>query len=217
MRRLVLGLLCTLCAAFPAVPGAGELYMWTDGEGNVHMTDDPSKIPPRYRSNSEASAPDSRTWNTVDLPDRTEQKSTAPSSAHASQSAGENAPELYDGLDEKAWRKLYDEAERDERHAQTCQNFRPRMKYGKAPRGMRIRVQANMCDLSASNTSCVRLLRELLPDDPVAANSLSAPQMSCNEVERAMKALLTEASRRRDALEIRASQHGVPLEWRRRR
>jgi len=35
-------------AAMPLVQ-AGEVYRWRDGSGLWHFTDDPSKVPPRYR------------------------------------------------------------------------------------------------------------------------------------------------------------------------
>jgi Domain of unknown function (DUF4124) len=31
----------------------GQLYNWTDRQGNVHLTDNPSRIPPEYRSKAE--------------------------------------------------------------------------------------------------------------------------------------------------------------------
>jgi hypothetical protein len=31
----------------------GQIYKWTDRQGNVHFTDDPSRIPPAYRSTVE--------------------------------------------------------------------------------------------------------------------------------------------------------------------
>ncbi|MDQ3828378.1 MAG: DUF4124 domain-containing protein [Candidatus Tectomicrobia bacterium] len=31
----------------------GQIYKWTDRQGNVHLTDDPSRIPPAYRSTVE--------------------------------------------------------------------------------------------------------------------------------------------------------------------
>jgi hypothetical protein len=213
MRRYVLGLLWILCSAAPSAAGAGELYTWKDEHGVVHITDDPSTIPPHYRSGSASEAPSSRTWNTLDVPTRPQQERPTKPAA----SPDKNAPELYDGLNEKAWRKLYADAVRHESYAKMCQNFAPGLRLGKAPSGMRIRVPANMCDLSGSSSRCISLLRDLLPDDPVSTNALSAPQMPCGEVERAMRNLLSEASRRRDRLDIRASQHGVPLEWRQRR
>jgi hypothetical protein len=31
----------------------GQVYKWTDRQGNVHFADDPSRIPPEHRSNAE--------------------------------------------------------------------------------------------------------------------------------------------------------------------
>jgi hypothetical protein len=35
----------------------GQIYKWTDRQGNVHFTDNPSRIPPEYRSKVEAERP----------------------------------------------------------------------------------------------------------------------------------------------------------------
>jgi len=36
-----------------ATPGYGEMYKWVDEKGTVYFTDDPSKIPEKYRTDSE--------------------------------------------------------------------------------------------------------------------------------------------------------------------
>lgn len=43
------GFLCTLCAfaVFPFLVNA-EIYKWTDDEGVIHVTDDPTKVPDKY-------------------------------------------------------------------------------------------------------------------------------------------------------------------------
>lgn len=46
MRRLSAVLLLLALA----VPAQGVTYRWTDGNGNVHFSDDRGKIPPRFRS-----------------------------------------------------------------------------------------------------------------------------------------------------------------------
>jgi hypothetical protein len=38
---------------FPPILYSQEVYRWTDEQGTVHFTDDPSRIPDRYRSQSE--------------------------------------------------------------------------------------------------------------------------------------------------------------------
>jgi len=41
-----------------------QIYKWTDSQGNVHITDNPSQVPPQYRPNvevKEASPPADRT------------------------------------------------------------------------------------------------------------------------------------------------------------
>jgi hypothetical protein len=35
----------------------GQVYKWTDRQGNRHFTDNPSRIPPEYRSNMEVERP----------------------------------------------------------------------------------------------------------------------------------------------------------------
>ncbi len=51
MRRTLLALLFAL--AFPLGAGGQELYRWTGDQGDVHFTDDPESIPPKYRALSE--------------------------------------------------------------------------------------------------------------------------------------------------------------------
>src|SRR5262244_218769 len=36
-------------------PALAEIYRWTDDAGTVHLTDDPSTIPPAYRARARAS------------------------------------------------------------------------------------------------------------------------------------------------------------------
>lgn len=47
IQRTLITLLLTLSGVLPA---AAETYQWTDGKGVVNFTDDPSRIPPRYRN-----------------------------------------------------------------------------------------------------------------------------------------------------------------------
>lgn len=42
---------------FLLVPCYGEMYKWVDEKGTVHFTDDPSKIPERYRPDAETRKP----------------------------------------------------------------------------------------------------------------------------------------------------------------
>ena len=51
MRPILLVIL--LCLTFMR-PAYGELYRWIDEKGTVHFTDDPSKIPEKFRSNAES-------------------------------------------------------------------------------------------------------------------------------------------------------------------
>jgi hypothetical protein len=40
-------------AIFWAGLASGQVYRWTDRQGNVHFTDNPSRIPPEYRATAE--------------------------------------------------------------------------------------------------------------------------------------------------------------------
>ena len=46
----------SLLAWLVAAPGAGQIYRWTDEEGRLHATSDPSQVPARHRARAEADA-----------------------------------------------------------------------------------------------------------------------------------------------------------------
>ncbi len=50
MKFIFLLLLAGLAFAAPLY---GEMYRWTDEKGTVHFTDDPSRIPEKFRANTE--------------------------------------------------------------------------------------------------------------------------------------------------------------------
>jgi clan AA aspartic protease (TIGR02281 family) len=46
----------SLLAWLVAASGAGQIYRWTDDEGRLHATSDPSQVPARHRAEAEADA-----------------------------------------------------------------------------------------------------------------------------------------------------------------
>jgi clan AA aspartic protease (TIGR02281 family) len=53
--RARLGFACLL-ACLAAAPVAAQIYRWTDEEGRLHATSDPSRVPARHRARAEADA-----------------------------------------------------------------------------------------------------------------------------------------------------------------
>jgi hypothetical protein len=50
--RLIAALACASCVC-TADAGAGEIFRWTDEQGNLHFTSDPNQVPARYRGQSQ--------------------------------------------------------------------------------------------------------------------------------------------------------------------
>jgi hypothetical protein len=53
-RQIALGCVLAACSVLTAVDARAQAYRWTDEHGQVHFTDDPSDIPPRFRKQLEA-------------------------------------------------------------------------------------------------------------------------------------------------------------------
>ena len=59
----------------------GQIYRWTDGAGQVHFTDNPSRIPPEYRANTTVYSVTTPTTPEAPTPSGEEAKAPAPLSA----------------------------------------------------------------------------------------------------------------------------------------
>jgi hypothetical protein len=86
--RIARCLLAVSLAAAPLAAAAGEIYRWTDENGKLHFTQDPERIPPRYRYQSQ-----SPSGNLNVVPDSAETpRRTAPSTWRAPASPDPEPP-----------------------------------------------------------------------------------------------------------------------------
>jgi len=72
-------------AVFPAY---AEMYKWVDEKGTVHFTDDPSKVPEKYRSDVESR----KTPKEVPAPKKEERPAFLPAAQKSSEPAGLEVP-----------------------------------------------------------------------------------------------------------------------------
>ena len=82
----------------------GQIYKWTDRQGNVHFTDNPSRIPPEYRSKVEVERPSPPAPLPAPRDDAAEAPPTAATAPSASPSAAPPKDRL--GRGSEYWQQL---------------------------------------------------------------------------------------------------------------
>lgn len=88
-------ILLLICVMAMAATASGEIYKWTDSRGEEHFTDNPDKIPAKYR-NKAREMDVKPVIQETEQPSQTELKSDEPA-----------AQKLFGGHDEKWWRSRY--------------------------------------------------------------------------------------------------------------
>jgi hypothetical protein len=64
------GLALVFMLVLPSAALAGAVYQWTDADGGIHFTDDPSKIPSKFRNTVEQLSPPDEPKEPKDSPGR---------------------------------------------------------------------------------------------------------------------------------------------------
>ncbi|AJE03494.1 DUF4124 domain-containing protein [Geobacter pickeringii] len=166
----------------------GATYRWVDDKGVVNFTDDPDRIPAKYRKKVREvtdSVPDSSSPTPTDSTRQERNRKSTPGTDGVAASPQTPKPVLYGGKDEKSWRAQFS--------------------------ALRAEIKQIREGLPKKEEQLVQLHRKRViyqgAQERVAYNAKK------EEIDKD-QARIKELEAQLAALDLEASKEGVPLEWR---
>ncbi|MEW6681874.1 MAG: DUF4124 domain-containing protein [Nitrospirota bacterium] len=176
----ILGLALAVVITFSLAPAAlaGAVYQWTDADGAIHFTDDPGKIPKKFRDTvkeirppDEPDEPEGGPSSEPEAQPRT-QKQPEPASEPEPAQVAPSEPVDARGHNEKWWRQRVQEWQDQKADAQAkladAQERLGRERFLNATTGNMLRIQEISAEVEMYEKQireAENMLTEILPDE----------------------------------------------------